>query len=205
MSDLCRFPARPEPLARLGRKPLDGAESVFAPLTRKPFGITARVGRQSAHADIEAALTREVPGPVRGMPFMAVWLRDMVAICRLFCAMLDSEAVGFRLGTQRTCRRYHMDDVPFRLLVTYRGRGTEWLPGEAVDLHAYETGAPNEEIVRDPDNLETLNPWDIAVFRGAPNGLLHRTPEAALSGGSILMRLDPPSFWDRVLAPHFKA
>lgn len=44
-----------------------------------------------------------------------------------------------------------------------------------------------------------MRPWDIAVFRGGPKGLLHRTPNAAKNGPSIMMRLDYVSFWDYIL------
>ena len=51
-----------------------------------------------------------------------------------------------------------------------------------------------EKIVKNKSALQFLKPWDIAVFRGGPDGLLHRTPDAALNNPSILMRLDNLSF-----------
>jgi len=35
-------------------------------------------------------------------------------------------------------------------------------------------------------------------FRGGPKGILHRTPDDALNGASILMRLDREDFWENV-------
>jgi len=83
--------------------------------------------------------------------------------------------------------------------VTYAGKGTEWLPDEAADRTAFANGAPNEEIIKDPTARQYMNAWDVAVFRGGANGLLHRTPDAALDDPSIMMRLDHPSFWDNFL------
>ena len=39
--------------------------------------------------------------------------------------------------------------VPFRLLVTYAGQGTELLPDKAADRTAFINGKPNEKIVKD--------------------------------------------------------
>ena len=73
------------------------------------------------------------------------------------------------------------------------------MPDEAADRKAFAAGAPNEKIVKDPSAVRFLSTWDVAVFRGGPKGLLHRTPDAALNGPSILLRLDHPSFWDEIM------
>ena len=44
-----------------------------------------------------------------------------------------------------------------------------------------------------------MNAWDVAIFRGGKNGLLHRTPDIALDSPSILLRLDHETFWNNVL------
>ena len=123
----------------------------------------------------------------------------MADVCKTFCELEKMEAVSFQLGTQRACRRYHIDNVPKRMLVTYAGKGTEWLPDEAADREAFLSGEPNEKIIKDPSALQFINQWDVAVFRGGPEGVLHRTPDAALNGPSILMKLDHPSFLENII------
>ena len=44
-----------------------------------------------------------------------------------------------------------------------------------------------------------IREWNVAIFKGGPNGLLHRTPDVALNGPSILMRLDYAKYWDQIL------
>ena len=89
--------------------------------------------------------------------------------------------------------------VPFRLLVTYAGKGTELLPDHAANRKAFEASKSNEEIVLDSSSLEYINKWDIAIFRGGKTGILHRTPESVINGeSSILMRIDTPSFLESV-------
>ncbi|MFL9629356.1 hypothetical protein, partial [Aeromonas jandaei] len=46
--------------------------------------------------------------------------------------------------------------------------------------------------------IQFLNPWDISVFKGGSKGILHRTPDEAMKGSSLLMRLDHPSFWEKI-------
>ena len=71
----------------------------------------------------------------------------MSNICKLFCNFKDEKSISFWLGTQQGCTRYHVDMVPFRLLVTYAGQGTELLPNHAANRKAFLEGKPNEEIV----------------------------------------------------------
>ena len=126
------------------------------------------------------------------------WVIDMAGVCNIFCETLATSTVGFCLDTKRACQRYHIDNVPLRLLVTYYGKGTEWVPDSAVDRLAYDSGMPNDKILTNSNARKFLNTWDIAIFRGGPDGLLHRTPDAALNTPSILLRLDHESFWDTV-------
>ena len=72
------------------------------------------------------------------------------------------------------------------------------MPDSAVDRLAYDSGMPNNKILTNNNARKFLNAWDIAIFRGGPDGLLHRTPDAALNRPSILLRLDHESFWDTV-------
>ena len=102
------------------------------------------------------------------------------------------------LGSKRGCKRYHIDNVPQRLLVTYSGEGTEWLPDDAADKIAYLNGQSNEKILKNSKKKQFVNEWDIAIFKGGSEGLLHRTPDSALNKNSILLRLDHAYYWKNV-------
>ena len=122
----------------------------------------------------------------------------MSNICKAFCKFLGEEKISFWIGTKRGCKRYHVDMVPFRLLVTYAGEGTEILPNYAANRNAYVEGMSNKEIIMDKSALESVNTWDIAIFRGGSEGILHRTPDSALNGGSsILCDLITLHFWKK--------
>lgn len=197
--ELKGFTKRSEQLGIMERKVPAGAETFFDKLMSIPFKIFGKVNKDSALKDIREILTDELSDEIKRDPFYESWLSDMAMICETFCDIEGSDSIGFWLGSNRGCRRYHIDNVPQRMLVTYAGKGTEWLPDEVADREAFASGEPNEKIVKDRSAIQFLNQWDMAVFRGGPNGLLHRTPDAALNGPSILMRLDNPSFWDYFL------
>jgi hypothetical protein len=102
------------------------------------------------------------------------------------------------IGSKRGCKRFHIDNVPQRLLITYSGEGTEWLPDAAADKSAYLNGEPNEKILKFPQKKQFVNEWDIAIFKGGSEGLLHRTPDSALKKNSILLRLDHADYWKNI-------
>lgn len=167
------------------------APSFFAGLTETPFRVSAMIRQAEARDDIGWALADILPARHRADPFYAIWVADMADICRTVCGMLRSETVRFRLDTFRGCQRYHIDNIAFRTIVTYFGAGTEYLLSDGGCRKAYERGAPNEEIVKDPSAIRHINPWTVAVFRGGPNGILHKTPDAAIKSPSVFMRVDP--------------
>ena len=118
----------------------------------------------------------------------------MSNVCNIFCDIMESNTISFSLGTSRGCTRYHIDNVPIRLLVTYFGQGTEWLPFNAESYKAYFKGQKNEKIIKNTTKRKFIKAWDIATFRGGTKGILHRTPDSALKSPSLQMRLDHSSY-----------
>ena len=54
--------------------------------------------------------------------------------------------------------------VPYRLLITYSGKGTEILPNYAANREAFQEGKSNQEIIKDKSGLKYLDKWDIAIL-----------------------------------------
>lgn len=199
LSELAHFQQRSEQLGIFHREKPQEAEQFFETLMQEPFGIPGTIRKSHLQSDITALLDEALPATIKAEPFYDRWIEDMAQVCSTFCETQGTDAVSFWLGSERGCRRYHVDNVPMRLLVTYAGKGTEWLPDEAADRAAFANGEPNERIVKNPEAKQFMNAWDVSVFRGGPKGLLHRTPDDALTGPSILMRLDHPSFWKNII------
>ena len=199
LQDLANFDKYSAQLGIIERSMPAGADLFFQKLMRSHFKFLGEVSKDTAFLDIRNILNKEFSQEIKAELLYNQWLEDMADVCKTFCELEKIETVSFQLGTQRACRRYHIDNVPKRMLVTYAGKGTEWLPDEAADREAFLSGEPNEKIIKDPSALQFINQWDVAVFRGGPEGVLHRTPDAALNGPSILMKLDHPSFLENII------
>ena len=202
--ELAAFAQQDYQLSIAERKAPKEAASFFEDLVKTPFAASGKISKEGAKQEIKQTLNPVISEALLRHPFYDKWVADMAKISQLFCDTQGTDAIGFWLGSERGCRRYHVDYVPMRLLVTYAGKGTEWLPDEAADRQAFKDGRPNDEILKDNTAQRFLNPWDVAIFRGGPDGLLHRTPDAALKNPSVLMRLDHPSFWEKVMKHQLK-
>lgn len=198
LENLPKFNFVKSQLALVEREALGGSSEFFSKLMQTKLNVIGQVFKASSAADIRFLLEEDISLKLKLDPFFELWVDDMANVCNVFCDVVGEDAIGFCLGTERGCRRYHIDNVPMRLLVTYAGQGTEWLPETASDREAFEGGMANEFILKDPSARQFVGLWDIAVFRGGPKGVLHRTPDSALNGPSILMRLDREDFWNNV-------
>ena len=199
LQDLTNFEKYSAQLGIIERSMPDGADEFFKQLMKSHFRFMSEINKDSAFFDIKNILDKDISEDIKNETLYTEWLNDMAEVCRIFCILEKIDTVSFHLGTQRSCRRYHIDNVPRRMLVTYAGKGTEWIPDEAADRKAFKSGEPNEKIIKDKSALQFINPWDVAVFRGGPNGVLHRTPDAALNSPSILMKLDHSSFLRNII------
>lgn len=106
---------------------------------------------------------------------------DVAALATMFCRIMKAKDVRLRLDVSHdvTCPRFHRDNVPARLLCTYRGAGTE-----------YVTDARQE----DKGRIRTMRPFAVGLFRGEkwpsaePCRLLHRSPPD--KGPRLLLVID---------------
>lgn len=199
------FPDSDDTLAIVARHAPADSGPFFSLLMKHSFQAIGKISAHSAKTEITQLLERFLPDMVRAHAFYGHWLDDMANVSRLFAKLMRSDAISFCLGTDRGCPRYHVDNVPLRLLVTYAGIGTEWLPENAADRKAWAEGAANEDILIDPGAKRFINAWDVALFRGGEGGVLHRSPDATKTEPSVLLRLDHGSFWDMVHRPTFAA
>ena len=186
-------------LIEIERKNMNNLDSFFREIMYEPFRVIGKISKKNSSEDIKRILRDIIPLSSQTNFFYKTWVSDMSEICQIFCDTLNSKSVSFCLGTERGCSRYHIDNVPMRLLVTYMGQGTEWLPNEIANRVAFEEGLPNEKIVKDSSKIKSIKTFNVAIFRGGAAGLLHRTPDSALKNPSILLRLDHESFWDNIL------
>ena len=99
------------------------------------------------------------------------------------------------------CPRFHVDRVPCRLLTTYLGVATEWLPHHNADrsrLGIGNQGKPDEEsgIMNSDKDIKYLNQGDVALLKGEAwegnegSGLIHRSPTLDSNSRRLLLTID---------------
>lgn len=136
-----------------------------------------------------APVGRLLPGEVQALPGAGEWLDDVGYLIDLFRDLFGPDGVGLRLRTLGTsmCPRFHMDNVPVRLVCTYGGPGTEWLSEAAMNRDRLGHGAhglPDGEsgLLLDPQAIRALPPYAIGLMKGRKwagddgLGAVHRSP-----------------------------
>jgi hypothetical protein len=107
---------------------------------------------------------------------LALVLTDVGRQARHFADLTGATALALKLErvADDACRKLHHDYVPHRLVVTYRGPGTQWLP------RAHEPALGDERLNVPADWLCDVPRFTAALFAGrllpGGNPVLHRSP-----------------------------
>lgn len=128
---------------------------------------------------------------------------DIGELVDMFCCLFDLKRAGLRLTKleHAMCPRFHTDKVPCRLVSTYSGLGTQWLPHESVDrskLGDGNNGLSDDRsgIYRDDSDIRQLTAGDVALLKGElwegneNAGLVHRSPGLQSGEKRLLLTLD---------------
>jgi hypothetical protein len=122
-----------------------------------------------------------------GTPFgesCDAFVADIASLVAKFAALAAARSVRLRLNvvTGDDCCRWHRDCVPLRLICTYIGPGTLWIPPALV---AAALAKPDD----DAPQVLALEAGDVALFKGCgwPGqghdvGVVHRSPRIAGTG-----------------------
>jgi hypothetical protein len=127
----------------------------------------------------------------------AVLAEDIAQLVDMFCCLFDLKRAGLRLTVldRAMCPRFHVDKVPSRLVTTYQGIATEWLPHDRVDrskLGFGSEGKPDEKsgIFQHPEDVHRLYKGEVALLKGESwegnegAGLVHRSPSMSANNES---------------------
>ncbi|HMO05792.1 MAG TPA: DUF1826 domain-containing protein [Kiritimatiellia bacterium] len=156
--------------------------------------MTARLLGELMHAGCE---------PGRALRAFAV---DVTFLAGVFARIDGRDKVRVRLETLRDdgCTKFHVDFLRLRLLCTYAGPGTEWVPGAhvnraALGQPAYSIEEANRRIVPDPGMVRVAPTGSVMVFKGAGytgkrgEGLVHRSHPVRHAGETRLrLCIDAP-------------
>ena len=150
--------------------------------------------------DTQCAPAASIPyGPER-----AFLEADICALAGRLGALLERKHIHASLSIQRTdgCRKIHTDYVSLRLLCTYAGPGTEWVPNadlvrENLGRTDVDVDAANRSVIRRGAVLRSCAPGELLLLKGEAYpgnsswGAAHRSPPIEARGESrLVLKLD---------------
>lgn len=151
-------------------------------------------------ANVRALLEKQLPNNGANV---APLLADVEKLVDMFCCLFGLTQAGLRLSMLdiAMCPRFHVDHVPCRLVSTFRGAGSEWLPHAAVNrekLGHGSQGQPDEVsgLYAQPEDVRQLVVGDVALLKGSGwegnehAGLVHRSPQVRDGEKRLLLTLD---------------
>jgi hypothetical protein len=123
------------------------------------------------------------------------FVADVAWLVRAFSCLVDARRIGLRLRRldRAMCPRFHVDHVPLRLITTYAGAGSQWLPEGAMPRP--RLGDPSGEPPEGVDNQQ-LAAGHVALLKGEKwlgnegRGIIHRSPQLAPGESRLLLTLD---------------
>lgn len=181
-----------------------------------PANLTDWLGRQAATSlpdlrmllrpeDLSGALEQELDEcGMQGGAMRAALVADVVALARCFAHITRSNLVDVRLErvSNDACWKFHRDCVEARLLTTYLGPGTEWVPPAHADR-----ALQKQKQYRGP--MEHLEHHAVAIFKGScagsGSGIVHRSPPITGTGQTRLLlclnqrSATSPLPWSRIM------
>ena len=110
--------------------------------------------------------------------------------------LMGCNKIKFRLSTLRSpmCPRFHVDNLPCRLLITLCGKGTEWIPNSHVNWDILNDTSNDNIPVKTPGKVKRIKPGQWSLLKGGAwnnnyRGVVHRSPLG--NDQRILLSLDP--------------
>ncbi|OUV62919.1 MAG: succinylglutamate desuccinylase [Gammaproteobacteria bacterium TMED119] len=136
-------------------------------------------------------------------PHSAELCADVAELVDMFCCLFALKRVGMRLHVLAgaMCPKFHDDRVPCRLVTTYQGVATEWLPHERVERTKLGRGSLGQTdsqsgLYQSPADIQQLRHGDVALLKGLlwqgneNAGLVHRSPTTPGTDKRLLFTLD---------------
>ncbi len=136
-------------------------------------------------------------------PEAEVLAEDIAYLVDMFCCLFDLKRGALRMTVldRAMCPRFHVDRVPCRLVTTYQGIATEWLPHNVADRSKLGTGnmgKPDElsGLFDNISDIQQLKSGDVGLMKGElwhnneGAGLIHRSPQVPNNTRRLVLTLD---------------
>ena len=159
------------------------------------LNLEKTINVDSVDADINAVL---LP-----LGFNDELTENIVSLVDMFSCLFELKRVGLRLKVleQAMCPRFHVDWVPCRLVTSFCGVGTQWIPHTQVDrtkLGAGNNGLSDDQsgLYQDQSCIHGISSGDVALLKGEGwfdnegVGIVHRSPPNSANEKRLLLTLD---------------
>lgn len=180
---------------RGGQRAAVRAEAEMLSHLRPGLKLALSGGVDSLYEELQERLQLERP--------LTAFLRRVRECLVLFDELFEPPAMGLRLEIldHAMCPRYHVDHLAARMITTFCGPATQWLPNGAVDRSwlgplSAEKKHQSSGVVRDVDAIQQLEMGDVALMKGEGwegnegNGLVHRSPESSIVDRRVVLTID---------------
>ncbi|WP_431786184.1 DUF1826 domain-containing protein [Vibrio harveyi] len=158
------------------------------------FGKSLSVSPENALETLQFATDGKAPD---------VLLRNIAELVDMFCYLFELKDAGLRLATLNSamCPRFHVDQVPCRLVTTYQGIATQWIANDVLDRSKLGRGShglsdAESGLYRAESDIRHLFVGDVALLKGERwignenKGLVHRSPSIQSNQARLLLTLD---------------
>jgi len=195
--------------------------SVLADIYEEDISLAVwrRTLSEELHAEAQALCERAKPvqlslavtpdkarsslGDALGLTMTSSLCADIAELVDMFGELFGCARVGLRFTTleRPMCPRFHVDRLGCRLITTYAGPATEWLPHSRVRrarLGTASAGIADDQsgVYRCESDIERLQRGDVALLKGEGwegnegRGLVHRSPAVPAGKKRALLTLD---------------
>ena len=130
-------------------------------------------------------------------------IEDISKLVNLFCNLFNLKRAWIRLDAinKPMCPRFHADKLKCRMVTTYKGPATQWIPHHLINrtmLGHGNNGLPDEEsgIFEKSTDIEQLDTGHVALLKGESwdgnqgAGLIHRSPHSKHDYSRLYMTID---------------
>jgi len=129
--------------------------------------------------------------------------KNIAELVIMFCCLFDLKRAGLRLAVldRAMCPRFHVDNVPCRLVTTYQGVASQWLAHQ--DVNRAKLGAGSEGLAdlesglfKNNHDIQQLACGDVALLKGElwegneNAGLVHRSPAIVDGESRLILTMD---------------
>lgn len=130
-------------------------------------------------------------------------IEDIYLLADMLTCLFNCEAVGLRLAplNKAMCPKLHTDNIPVRLVSTYLGSGTQWLPREALTEQPFTSLREHLKVVEqnsiEEEAIQQMSAFDVGLLKGSAwdeqenMAAIHRSCAVANDEQRVVLTLDP--------------